>query len=248
MKRRPRYRSKIYKNPKWGPYWQGSDKYELKGEEIQRDPKVKWRILLKESYRDEQGNVQKRQWHIATITYWDIVHDFLDSVRQGWEDMIYNESIRCGLEKHFPEDRLEELWRLIDERYLQIKEATIDEYKKSEEYHWFLQNQKMENSKSNPNRKREERERKQREQEERRKQDEERQRQEYYRHRSQDHERFFKSSSGLKLSDQEKPVFDRLLKAGYRKLATELHPDHGGDTEEMKILNVLKDKLQELTM
>lgn len=50
---------------------------------------------------------------------------------------------------------------------------------------------------------------------------------------------------GTAVSNDHKPsdLEQELMKEGYRKLATKYHPDRGGDTEKMKELNRLKEKL-----
>jgi hypothetical protein len=50
-------------------------------------------------------------------------------------------------------------------------------------------------------------------------------------------------NGSLGLSENEGQMFKRVWKYGYRALSIQLHPDKGGDAEQMKMLNSLKDKL-----
>ena len=46
---------------------------------------------------------------------------------------------------------------------------------------------------------------------------------------------------------QEGVLFAELLRAGFRALALKYHPDQGGDTEAMRQLNALQEKVKKLT-
>ena len=53
----------------------------------------------------------------------------------------------------------------------------------------------------------------------------------------------FDEISDVQLSANEKEFAKAIIKEGYRVLSKKLHPDVGGDTEDMKTLNVTKTKL-----
>jgi hypothetical protein len=44
--------------------------------------------------------------------------------------------------------------------------------------------------------------------------------------------------------DLNSPLFRDLLAAGFKSLAQKLHPDHGGDADQMKELNQLRERLK----
>ena len=49
---------------------------------------------------------------------------------------------------------------------------------------------------------------------------------------------------GLRLRVEEAPLARRMFDAGYRTLARTLHPDHGGDADQMRQLNLLSASLR----
>lgn len=51
-------------------------------------------------------------------------------------------------------------------------------------------------------------------------------------------------ADGLGLSAAEHEIYADVVKAGYRALAIKWHPDSGGDTEKMKQLNLVMQKLR----
>ena len=42
------------------------------------------------------------------------------------------------------------------------------------------------------------------------------------------------------------PWVERVIQAGYRSLAMQHHPDHGGNTEDMRQINAAHEKLKQL--
>lgn len=45
-------------------------------------------------------------------------------------------------------------------------------------------------------------------------------------------------------SQEELEMIQGIISAGFKKMATKYHPDHGGDEKKMKLLNHIKDKLK----
>ena len=48
------------------------------------------------------------------------------------------------------------------------------------------------------------------------------------------------------LREAEMPMIEKIAKVGYRTLAQQYHPDHGGDEEVMRQLNAAMAQLQEM--
>jgi hypothetical protein len=51
-------------------------------------------------------------------------------------------------------------------------------------------------------------------------------------------------SGGLQIEVGDEELFAQIFHAGYRALALRLHPDHGGDPETMRRLNLLVEKMR----
>ena len=92
-------------------------------DEVMREPMTKWTIALNESKRDGD-KIAKRQYHIATLSFWDFANDYLREVAKRhvkdlsllssmfgstayWIDADRVEDrIRDGIKVHFPLKRL----------------------------------------------------------------------------------------------------------------------------------------------
>jgi DnaJ-class molecular chaperone len=48
------------------------------------------------------------------------------------------------------------------------------------------------------------------------------------------------------MREAEMPMIEKMIKVGYRTLAQQYHPDHGGDEETMRQLNAAMAQLSEL--
>jgi hypothetical protein len=48
------------------------------------------------------------------------------------------------------------------------------------------------------------------------------------------------------MREAELPMIEKVVKVGYRTLAQQYHPDHGGDGEAMRQLNAAMAQLQEM--
>ncbi len=103
QKRKP-YRSRIFRDARM------KDQYsviEIVGDdEIKREPRAKWTLLLNKSSR-QNGKIHKKQWYIYTIGYWHIV----DDKYEGYEDsdMGFAFIVRERIEKHFPDLKAKEI-------------------------------------------------------------------------------------------------------------------------------------------
>jgi hypothetical protein len=236
MNRKPS-RSRVFKNPRWQPDYRGSDTFELVGEEIERAPKEKWRILIKASRRTN-GKVKKDQRYLGTLTYWNIVDDYLELQRHGVkDDCMYDYRIYEAIEKHFP-DQQQTVVRLFESKFKPIVQAVIEDYKQSEEYRWLVENERIKTH-ENPN--------KARKKHSGSSGTGSRQGQQGQRN---DYEGQSQSRSGIGgslLPGAQKAMAIRLISEGYRRLAREYHPDAGGHHEDMVALNLLKENLDSLT-
>ncbi len=245
-RRRPPKSGWIYKDPVLKDYDKSDPdpwKYELTGEKIPRDPKWKLVVKLRHTYRQD-GKVKGKSVKIITVSFWDFIESWLDYRIQDYE----------SYEFYVPEKRVysafdnlveatgaqgdaEFILMELAEKLKPWQETALAEYKQCEEFTYAqghidgwkeVIRLRMEAHMKDW----EERERKRKADEEFRK----------------DHSRYRKESFGqgvgsLSLSDDEQRIFKRIWKIGYRTMSMELHPDKGGDPEQMKILNGLKDKL-----
>ena len=236
MKRKPR-QPYIYKNPVWEASWPGSERFVLAGDQVVREPREKWRILLKQSERVD-GKAIKRQWHVVTVDYWRIVDDFLLQVNSDLEYSEYNdEYLWDRLEKTFPSMEIKYLWDLVQAKLAPIVVTVISEYKSSSEYQVFCLNKQMKDERNAAEAENA------REKAKRKAEEDERARQRSYRYSSNSHSTGNGSASQFDLSSDEKQMATSLLNEGYRKLALKHHPDAGGTHKDMVLLNNLKEKL-----
>jgi hypothetical protein len=173
-KKKP-HRSNVYRKIEWHAYTSGI----LEGsgtwyqeDEIQREPREKWDIVLNESYR-ENGKVKKRQHHIYTVTYWDIIGGwYSESIHErinGYLNLKIMEELGISKEDIAAErkrsdssrplrdkikakleefgDEYKRIDDLIYSRLQPIIDRVMKEYKGSEEYKVKTQNEKLRKAK-----------------------------------------------------------------------------------------------------
>jgi hypothetical protein len=218
-----------------------------------------YKISIHQNYR-ENGIIQKRQWSICTMCYYDL----LDS---GPADHTNAEQLKVKLKEMDISAR--QLWGLIHEKLDPIIEAAKAEFEASEEYQamqfqkkqlkaWRMRKTLFEKTHGedayefcydffhnikNPEYEKELRNAFEKRQEEKRfrqqRQYEQRNRSNYNdNHSSSDYSSKYVSSKNNAYSEEERG----LLKKFYRKLAKEFHPDvTQGDGAAMVLLNKLKD-------
>lgn len=231
--------------------------YTYSDERFERPIKTAYKITIHDkSYRDDKGRVRKKQYHVTTIKYYDLV-DF------SWNDCIIDSKI---------DDIAEELgidyeivWAEIEAKLDALQDKVNAEFEKTEEYrvkekhdavlreyqirrHEFAEKYglqeneydrcydiygKLRNKDYLEKIKREYKARKE------------------YEERSRSYQRDYQSnysdysdsyrtssfSSGL-TSEKEKEYYKKF----YRTLATKFHPDVIGDNEPMKFINKLKEQ------
>ena len=66
--------------------------------------------------------------------------------------------------------------------------------------------------------------------------------QEFYREQARRSNERQTQGGSLSFSEGESQIFRQLWKIGYRTLSMQFHPDKGGNIEQMKMLNGIKDK------
>ena len=230
--------------------------YTYSDEKFERSVKTAYKITLHDkSYRDKKGKVQKKQYHITTIKYYDLV-DF------GWYDCIISNKIEdiaeemgidSGLVWTEIEDKLDALQDKVWNEFIQTEEynvkekhdAILREYgKKKSEFAKKYEVQENEydrcydiygvlrNSDYLEKIKKEHKSRKEYEEKSRSYQRD-------YQSNYNDYSGNYRSlsmNSGLS-NEKEKEYYKKF----YRTLATKYHPDVTGDGEAMKFLNRLKE-------
>jgi hypothetical protein len=209
----------------------------LDGEKIIRtELKPSYVIKIGESYR-QGGKVKSRQKHILTFDEWAVVDGLLESEKNGSEHFpgqyIDGYDFDTKVQKVFPDADLDVLWDLLQEKLRPREDSILAEFKKTEEYRWWLVTKKLK-MELKAEKARAEKRQKQYEEKSRQYQ------QGNYQHYQQASNDMSTSSGGVSLSQEEIRVIDSC----YRAMATQLHPDKGGDVEDMKILNGLKDKIR----
>jgi len=229
VKRKP-VGSGVYRNACWEPCYAGSKAYRVTVDEIPREPKYQFRIVLAESYRTGD-KLKKRQYPIATLSYWDIVEDFLDTLKRewAWQKDIWGRhegKIIDGIRNHFPDAGQAEydIWvRLVLKKFNIVKAGVIEDYKKSEEYPLLQAKLRKENHQrpeNNHKTRTDDQQQKQREQ----------------------YDRVFRELVSFR-SISNKTMAAEIVNAGYRKMAQTYHPDSGGSVEEMQELNAVKKEM-----
>ena len=211
------------------------------GTKVKREPKPQaWRIVLNESSRIG-GKVKKVQAYIQTVSWWDVVDNYLfyrknhsdDEIQTGWLIFLESQDFDKRVLIKFPDANTDEIWKLFQIKAAPIVSAIINEFKKMEEYKWFKINQKLDAEiKAEKDRKKAEEKRKQRD---------------YQKNYSRNREQNFRDNSSTTGSPTAASLTQdeaRIINACYRVMATKLHPDKGGDVNDMKILNGLKDKIR----
>lgn len=100
--------------------------YTYSDEKFDRPIKTAYKITLHDkSYRDEKGRVRKKQYHVTTIKYYDLV-DF------GWYDCIISETINeiageMGIEPEL-------VWTEIEDKLDALQDKVRNEFSQTEEY------------------------------------------------------------------------------------------------------------------
>jgi hypothetical protein len=223
--------------------------YRKSSECFDRPIKKAYKISIHESYR-ENGTVKKRQWHIDTLEHYMLIE-------YGFELPTYkNDMDKKVQEMGVTED---EMYEIIYKKLDPLIEKITKEYHKTDEYKVILEqrknielhnrNEQEFKEKYNSDeydlcydifgelRNKDELERIKREN----KESQEYQRKSYENFRNN----YSYSSSSYQLNnlsnynDSEK----KLIKEAFNLLSHKHHPDKGGSTETMSIINNLKDKL-----
>lgn len=100
--------------------------YTYSDEKFFRPIKTAYKVTLHDkSYRDKKGKVQKKQYHVATIKYYDLV-DF------GWYDCIISGKIDGIAEEMGIDPGL--VWTEIEDKLDALQDNVRDEFAKTEEY------------------------------------------------------------------------------------------------------------------
>lgn len=202
------------------------------GETITREPRPSYTVRVGESYR-QNGRVKSKQKHISTFSEWDIIDAFLDcrvfETKYAPGRYVDWYDFEKDMGKAFPDADIDQTFDLILEKLGPLESPILEQFKKTEEYHWCMETQdlrdqlKADQDQANA--------------EKRRKEEQSRQYQQHYQQAFTDR---IATPGVLSLSREE----TRIIDICYKVMATQLHPDKGGNAEDMKILNQLKDKIR----
>jgi hypothetical protein len=225
----------VYRNAVWQPIYPGSEDYCFSGQEILRHARYQFRIALQKSVVQDNRR-RKKVWQLAIIDFWEIVDDYLDTLRAPWyrQESVWgiNEGrIINGLREQFPDAgqaQYKTYLAMIMAKFAQARADVIGAYQKSEEYPLQLHriNHTFQGSRSKgetpgPNRKKGSRPKKSRVDE------------------------VLNNLVSFKFV-KNKALAQDIIVAGYRKMAHQRHPDKGGSAEAMHELTELKNQLLKL--
>lgn len=225
-------------------------------ERFERDIKKAYRITIHESYR-ENGKVEKKQFGICTVDYYDLATDWFCLYDWG------NSKIETAAKELNCSE--EELYTLIEKKLEPIQEQIIAEFKQTEEYKTHEEHEKITtlhaarkvefNAKYNLSGNEYDKcydvfgvlqnpeylKKIEKDYEARQKYEQESRRyyEEYYNNYNQDSS----SSYGGSISNTYKEEDKAVLKQFYRELSKKFHPDANPDTDtsqQMQLLNQLK--------
>ena len=218
--------------------------YTYSHEKFERPPKDTYLISIQHSYR-ENGKVQKKQWKVFTINYYELVENYT-----SWKHYICPEDLNELLEEldltitqlerminvklHPLLEELQAEWeqsnefqttykiqRIIEKH--QKKKAIFEEKWGKDTYDYIydvfgkLRNEDYLNWLEHKNH-------------------QSRHYHDHEQHNTDQNNSSLRNSSALKYTEAEQ----RWLKKFYRTLAKEFHPDVSGDTEAMVLINKLK--------
>ena len=244
-KRRPPKHSWLIKDPVLKDYDKEDPdpwKYDVTGEKIPRLPEWKLLVKLRHTFR-EDGKVKGKSVPIVTISYWDFIDQWIESLDYDdpdYEHYVPEETIDTALIrmaqagiKANPEAITQQLREKI--KPWQLK--ALEQYKRSVEYTYINRHKEVW---AECVRLRQEAFTKNWEKRERKKKAEESSYREQARRSNQS---FGQKNELLNLTTEEILLFKEVWKSGYRALSIKFHPDKGGDIDKMSALNGLKDKL-----
>jgi len=230
--------------------------YTYSNEKFERPIKTAYKITLHDkSYRDDKGIVRKKQYHVSTIKYYDLV-DF------SWSDCIISSKIDDIAEKMGIDPEI--VWTEIENKLDALQEKVNAEFAQTEEYrvnekhnailrkyqankHKFTEKYEVQgneydrcydifgvlrNSEYFEKIKKEYKSRKEYEEQSRSYQGD------YYSNYKNYSGSYGTSAFNSGLSDEKEKEY---YKKFYRTLATKYHPDVIGDGEAMQFLNKLKE-------
>lgn len=227
--------------------------YRKSSECFDRPIKKAYKISIHESYRDN-GVVKKRQWHIDTLEHYMLIE-------YGFELPTYKNDMDKKVQEMGVTE--EELYGIIYKKLDPLIEKITKEYNKTDEYKAVLEQRKtIELHNRNENEFKEKYnsdeydlcydifgELRNKDELDRIKSEFEK-RKEYQRNNYKKAYENFKnnynySSSSYKINDSSNYNDNekKLLKEAFKLLSHKHHPDKGGSTETMSIINNLKDKL-----
>jgi len=230
--------------------------YTYSDEKFERPIKTAYKITLHDkSYRDDKGIVRKKQYHVATIKYYDLV-DF------SWSDCIISGKIDDIAEEMGIESEI--VWTEIEKKLDVLEDKVKREFAQTEEYKVYEKHKAI--LRDYQDKKREVAEKYEVQENEydrcydifgvlRNSEYLEKIKKEYksrkeYEEQSRSYQRDYYSNynnysgsygtstfnSGLS-SEKEKEYYKKF----YRTLAVKFHPDVTGDNEAMQFLNKLKE-------
>jgi hypothetical protein len=234
-RRSPQESDVVFKDPKIGDYEGWAT---VEGEKIPRQPQWKLTVKLRHTWRDE-GRVKGKSMQVAVISYWDFIDHYIDDLIDGYEafslkdahlENLYNACQRMK-ETGFKVDH-EALEQQFKDKIAPWYDKALEQYKQSEEYGFVHECAGLWEECILIRRDHFARKQKKRE-------DQTRQEQEQWEQRSSQSRQ---SNPGLTGAEQE--MFKEFVKVGFRSMSKLHHPDkQGGDDEQMKVLNNLKEKL-----
>ena len=220
----------VYRNATWQPIFPGAADYCFSGQQVLRPARYQLRIALFENQR-QNGRLRKKGWQVALLDYWQIVDDYLDTLRTTWYRQrsvwgINEGRIVEGLREHFPgaeQPHYQRCLAIIMGKYAPFKAEVIRDYQQSEEYPLQLKRINGEVQQRRP-------------------QTSQRPEAAAGPKPNARVEEVLRNLVSFK-SIRNKTLARELVVAGYRSLAHKCHPDKGGTTAAMQELTELKKQM-----
>lgn len=238
--------------------------YRNTGEEFDRPIKKGYKIMLHHSYRQD-GKIKKLSLCAARIKYSDVLDGYYPELWKLEEKLI---------DKGFPYESLEQVEAMLYEKIDEIWNKIEEEVKTTEEYQWIQKRNKIikehrqRESEFNKKyggdyykyfydvfgvlRKPIELEQFKRDEEEKKRQQEQYTRNSW--EQAQNHYKNYGGFNGYQslgvsggsFNSEEAEMIRSIISAGFKQMSKKLHPDLGGDEDQMKLLNAVKEKLDSL--
>lgn len=110
-------------------------KWNYSDERFERPLKPSYRISIHQSYR-ENGKIKKKQFVICTARYYDMAENFFSIYDEWYAKKIMTIAAELSVE-------VDEIYDMLDSKISPLEKKIQDEYRATEEYKTYIENQKI---------------------------------------------------------------------------------------------------------